>query len=116
LSLLSLLTSSLEVGRGATGVEVLGKDWLKERSEDDLSTRGLRKSHPKDENELEGIVEWEPVNGADSVLKDIQESKNNPVCQPLGVIGSSCSKQGVQRVVCWNGKTDSIDKEFGGYK
>jgi len=95
-------------------MEVLGKDWLKEGSEDDLSTRGLWKSHPENKNELEGEVEWEPVNSVDSAFKNVQESKNDPVCQPLGVIGTTCSEQGMQRVVSWNGKANSIDEEFGG--
>jgi len=69
--LLSLVTSSLEIGGGATRVEVLGKDWLEKRSEDNLSTRSLGKSHPEDENEFEGIVEWEPVDGVDSTFKDV---------------------------------------------
>lgn len=36
-------------------------------------------SEPENEDELECVVEWEPVDGADQALKDCQESKNNPV-------------------------------------
>jgi len=88
-NLLSLVAGSLEIGGSATRVEVLGKDWLEERSEDNLSTSSLGKSHPEDENKLEGIVEWEPVDGVDSAFEDAQEGENDPVCQPLGIIGGA---------------------------
>ena len=39
----------------------------------------LRKSHPKDEDELEGVVEWEPVDGIDGGLNDSQEGVGHPV-------------------------------------
>lgn len=79
--------------------EVAGEDGLDERAEDDLGTtascqhmhhsfgdvylRGLGKSHPQNEDELEGVVEGEPVNRADSALEHCEEGENDPVCQPL---------------------------------
>lgn len=39
----------------------------------------LGQSKPKNEDELEGVVEGEPVNGIDSALEDGEECENNPV-------------------------------------
>lgn len=36
---------------------------------------------PEDKDELEGVVEWEPVDSADSALKDSQEGKDYPVLE-----------------------------------
>jgi hypothetical protein len=33
--------------------------------------------------------------------------------QPLSIIGRSRGKQSIEGVVCWNGKANSIDEEFG---
>ena len=47
-----------KVGCGSAGTrEKSREDWLKDRSEDNLSTIGHRKSHPEDKNELEDVVE-----------------------------------------------------------
>ena len=49
---------STQVGRGrSTTTEVTAKERLNERVEDNLGAAGLRKSHPEDEGELEGVVE-----------------------------------------------------------
>lgn len=39
----------------------------------------LRKSKPKDEDELECEVEWEPINGIDGTFKNGEECEDNPV-------------------------------------
>jgi len=77
--LLDLLTSGLEVGRGAAASKVLGKHWLHEAAENDLGTIGLWESHPEDSDKFEGKVEWEPVDGIDGALKNGQESIDHPV-------------------------------------
>lgn len=41
--------------------------------------RGLRKSHPEDKDELEGVVEWEPVDCVNGRLEDGQEGISHPV-------------------------------------
>ena len=47
-----------EVGSGGAGLaEESRKDWLDKGSEDDLSAIGHWKSHPKDKDELKGVVE-----------------------------------------------------------
>jgi hypothetical protein len=66
-------------------------------SEQDLSTRCLRKSHPEDEDELEGVVKCcdqsiqfsrmlnkggqhtEPIDGIDHAFDDCQEGIDDPV-------------------------------------
>jgi hypothetical protein len=41
---------------------------------------------PENKDELECVVEWEPVYGADGALKNGQESKDDPVLQePVSV-------------------------------
>jgi hypothetical protein len=40
---------------------------------------GLGESHPHDEDELEGVVEWEPVSGVDHGLDDGGEGVDDPV-------------------------------------
>jgi len=92
--LLRLLGLSLEVLRsGGGGGEVAGEHGLEEGSEDNLGAGSLGKSHPEDEDELEGIVEWEPVNGVDSALEEGQESIDDPVRKPLGIIGRLAGEQ-----------------------
>lgn len=45
--------------------------------------RSLGEGHPQDQNELEGVVEGEPVDSVNSALKHGQERVNDPVGQPL---------------------------------
>ena len=76
--------------------EVASKDWLDEGAEDNLGTAavaisdwivddgiinspGSWEGQPEDKNELEGVVEWEPINGADRTLENCQEGEDNPV-------------------------------------
>jgi len=107
--LLRLIGLSVKAsGWGAAG-EVAGEDWLEEGAEDDLGTAGLGKSHPENEDELEGVVEWEPVDSADSALENSQEGIDNPVSQPLSVIARLCGEQGLERVIGGDGKADGVD-------
>jgi len=112
--LLRLVGLSMETrGWGATG-EVAGEDWLEEGAEDDLSTTGLGKGHPENEDELESVVEREPVNGVHSALENCQEGVDNPISQPLGIIARLRSEQSLEGVVGWDGEADGLDEEVGG--
>jgi len=93
--------------------EVAGEDGVNEGSENNLSTIGLRKSHPEDQDKLEGEVEWKPVDGTDGAFENTEESIDDPVRQPLSIIGSIRGEQSIQRVVGRNGESNSIDKELG---
>jgi len=93
-------------------VEVAGKDGLEEGAEDNLGTIGLGKSHPENEDELECVVEGEPVDGTDGALKDVQERIDYPVRQPLGIVDAATGEQGVQRVVSWDDKANGVHKEL----
>jgi hypothetical protein len=42
---------------------------------------GSWEGEPENKDELEGKVEWEPVNGIDSTLEDGQEGEDNPVLE-----------------------------------
>jgi len=112
--LLRLVGLGVEASGGGAAVEVAGEYWLEERAEDNLGTAGLRKSHPENENELEGVVEWEPIDGVDSALKDSQEGIDNPVSQPLSIIARFCGEQSLERIVGGNRETNGIDEEVGG--
>jgi len=66
--------------------EVAGEEWVESVAEEDLGTAELWEGEPEDEGKLEEIVEWEPIGGVESSLKNAQERENNPVSQPLGVV------------------------------
>jgi len=77
-----------------------------------LSAIGEWKSEPKDKDELEGVVEWEPIDGANSTLKDSEESKDDPICKPLSVVGLADAKKGLKRVVSRNHKPSNVGKKL----
>jgi len=98
-------------GGRAGGLKIAGKDRLDQRSENDLSATSLRKSHPQNENELEGVVEWEPVDGIDGALNDGQKGIHHPVRQPLSVICCLGAEQSFQGVVPRNKEACEIGEE-----
>jgi len=112
--LLRLVGLGVETGGGRAAVEVAGEDWLEEGAEDNLGAASLGKGHPENEDELEGEVEWEPVDSVDSALKDGQEGIDDPVRQPLSVIARFCGEQSLERVVGGDRKADGVDEEVGG--
>jgi len=73
-------------GSGARLREEAGEDGLYEGAEDNLSTGCLGKSHPQYEDELEDVVEGEPVGSINRALNDSQESEDHPVRKPLSII------------------------------
>jgi len=102
-----------EVGSGSTGSrEVSCENWLEEGAEDDLGAVGEWKSEPEDKDELESVVEWEPIDGVDGTFKDSKESKDNPVCEPLSIVSLVNAEQGFQRVISRNHKSSNIGKEL----
>lgn len=73
---------------------------------------GHWKREPQKENKLEGVVEWEPVNGIDQALKHSQESIDNPVCQPLSIIGLVDAEEGLEGVVAWDDESSNVGEEL----
>jgi len=111
--LVSAIDLGAEVGSGSTGSgEVLGEDWLDERAEDKLGTTSSWESEPEDNDELECVVEWEPIDSADGALKNGQEREDHPVGEPLSVIRLANSEQGLKRVVTWDDKSSNICEEL----
>jgi len=109
----SLIGFASDVRGGAASLgEEAGEDRLDERSEDDLGSIGHGEGHPQDQDELEHIVEGEPVDGIDDTLKNREEGVDNPVCQPLGVINLGGTEQCLQRVVSRNHESSKVDEEF----
>ena len=107
---------------------MLGEDWLEEGTEDELGSTGLWESEPEGEKELEGVVEWEPVDGVDQGLEDGEEAENDPVLwivlvklfpangvwtygQPLSIISLTGGKEGVQRIVRWDDESGEVGEE-----
>jgi hypothetical protein len=86
-----------EISSGGAGLgEEAREDRVDKGSEQDLSTRCLRKSHPEDKDELEGVVEccdWsiqfsrtlnrgphtEPIDSIDHAFDDCQEGIDDPI-------------------------------------
>jgi hypothetical protein len=54
----------------------------------------------------------EPVDGADCALEDGQESIDNPVCEPLGVVDFAGAEQGVEGVVAGDDESSNVDEEL----
>ena len=115
-------------GGGAGGIKVLGEDWLEEGTEDELGAAGLWESQPEGEEELEGVIEWEPVDGVDQGLEDGEEAEYDPVLetglgklfpadegwtygQPLGIINLGGGEEGVEGVVCWDDEGSKVGEE-----
>jgi len=94
-------------------MEITGKDGLEEGAEYNLSAIGLGQCHPENEDKLEGIVEGEPVHGADRALKDVQEGIDNPIRQPLGIVNAAAGEQSIQGVVCRDDEANGVHKELG---
>ena len=63
---IGLATEVCSCGSGLR--EKAGEDWLDEASEDDLGAVGHWEGHPKDEDELEDVVECWPHISANSPL------------------------------------------------
>lgn len=101
-----------EVGGGTAGGEETANHGLEEGVEDNLGTASLGKSHPHDQDELENVVEGEPVSGADSALNDSQESEDNPVREPLGVILGAGGEKCLKGVVTGDEETGKVDEEL----
>jgi len=95
-------------------VEEATEERVEEGVEDDLGTASLGKGHPQDEDELEGVVEGEPVDGVDSALENGQEGVGDPVGQPVGVIGLALGEQSLERVVAGDEEASKVDEELAG--
>jgi len=77
-----------------------------------LGATGDWECKPQNEDELEGVVERKPVHDGEQALKYSQEGEDNPVREPLSVVGFSRTEQSFQRVVPWKDKPSKIRKEL----
>ena len=93
-------------------VEEAAEERLEERVEDNLGTTSLGQGHPEHKDELEGVVEGEPVDGVDGALKNGQEGVSDPVGQPVGVIGLGLGEQSLERVVTRDDEASKVDEEL----
>jgi len=104
-----------DIARGGTlslTLEEAGKQRVEEGSEDNLGAIGDGKGHPQDQNELEDVVEGEPVDGIDNALKDGEESIDNPICQPLSIINLATAEQRLQGVVSRDDEAGEVDEKL----
>ena len=98
--------------REAWGLEVLSEEWGDEAAEEDLSTTGLGKTRPEENEELSSKVEWHPVGDAEEGLKDGEEGENHPVGHPLGLIDLGRGEEGTQAVVAWNKESGQVGQSL----
>lgn len=89
-------------------MEVFCEKWGDEASEKNLSTHGLGKTTPDDNEELSSEVEWDPVGDAEEGLEDGEECKYHPVGDPLGTLELSVGEEGTQAVVAWNDEPGQV--------
>lgn len=91
---------------------------------------GSWEGEPEDKNELEGVVEWEPVNSVDRALEYGQKREDNPILtqhqfnprphkltcrayrEPLRIVSLAGSEQRLQRVISWNCETSDICEQL----
>jgi len=92
--------------------EEAGEDWLDDGAEDKLGTVGHWESHPEDEDELEDVVEWEPVDSIDKTFEHIEECIHDPVCQPLSIVDLACAEKRIQGVVSRDDEACKVDEEL----
>lgn len=72
----------------------------------------MGKSEPHDESELEEVVEREPVGKVQSALKDGQESKADPIGEPLRVVSLAYSEESLQGIVGWDDESSEVGEEL----
>ena len=106
----SFVGLGLETFGANVAFEEAGEDGLDQGAEDDLSASvvgvsrcgvqnqgyvrcllGLWQSHVHDEDEFEGVVEWEPVDGIDHGFEDGEEGVDDPVLQFTSIVSKSIS-------------------------
>jgi len=102
-----------QVGCGCASTrEVASEDGLDNGVEDNLGATGDWECQPENKDELEGVVEWEPVDGADGALEDSQEGKDYPVREPLCIVRFANSEKGLQGIVAGNHETSNISEQL----
>jgi len=77
-----------------------------------LGATSLRKSKPEDDNELECVVKWEPVNCVHSRFKNSKESEDDPVCEPLSVIGLADAEESIKGIITRNHKSSKVGQKL----
>jgi len=77
-----------------------------------LSTTSLGESKPEDEDELECVVEWEPVDSIDGTFEDSEESEHNPVCKPLGVVTLPYAEESLEGIVTRNDESSQVGQQL----
>lgn len=94
------------------GLEVSAESGSQERSEDNLGATEDGEGEPEKEEELEDIVKGEPVNDVNEALDNSEESENDPVSQPLGVIFLVGREKGPQGVVPRDDEASEVGEEL----
>jgi len=78
----------------------------------DLRAASNWKRQPENKDELEGVVEWEPVDRVDRALEDSQESEDYPVREPLCIVRFADSEKSFQRIVARNHEPGNVSEEL----
>lgn len=96
-------------GSGEAGaLEVLGNKRSKEVTEEKVTTTGLGKTGPGENEQLGGIPEGDPVGHAEERLKHAKEAKEHPVGNPLGVIGPGAGEKSMHGVVARDNESSKV--------
>jgi len=98
--------------RASTTLEVTAESRGKERAEDDVGATEGGQREPQEEDKLESEVKGEPVNDADKALNHGEEGEDDPVGQPLRVVGLGRGEEGTERIVGGNGETSEVGQEL----
>lgn len=93
-------------------LEVTSQSWNEEGTEDEIGTLEGRERKPEEEDELEGIVEGEPVDDADEALDNGEERENDPVCKPLRVVVFRGGEKRFKRVVTRDDEAGEVGQEL----
>lgn len=110
---LSSLVNSVSNLLSWSSTNPLVSQWLDEGTVNNLGTTKLWKGEVEQEDGLHEPVEWDPVkDGLRPELNNVQEGKDNPVCQEFGVILSGFGVEGLEGQVTWDDETGYVRKQL----
>lgn len=108
----STFSASAKVRGGRASGEVSGEHGSHEGTEDELGTTEGGEREPEEEDKLESEVEGEPVDNANKALDNGEEREDNPVGEPLSVIGGVRGEESVEGVVARDDEPGNVGQQL----